>query len=411
MRGHLEKLAIERPHHRRTGSDHAKRRRRTRPPGAHGLAEKAKRIRAGQGPGERTASPFDLHHLRREGQAQLPLRDGTARAGANGSGAARGRDARPGRYCSTDCQRVDWRDRGHRKACKKIRAEAARDQAPTPPPSTPPEVVYGPAPRSHADEVRARIAAEHEAARARREAESEAEPVPVNARCGSRCPVCYDDWDVSGNALLLFCCCRKICRSCEHKIGKGPCPLCRTPYPKSCAELLARLRRHVENDTPDAVNELGTCYRDGLWGLKKSAKKAAKIYKRGVELGNASAMLNLGVLYEEGDGVKLDMKKADQLYRRASSMGCAIAQCNVGAMLYRAQKCNAEAFAFFSLSAAQGHVKAEFMVGSCYQMGFGVEENHDESVRWMERAAAKGYEPAIRALRVLRPSDRRSSVI
>ena len=61
-------------------------------------------------------------------------------------------------YCSTECQRIDWRDRGHRKACKKIRseraAEAARAEAPTPPPSPPRDVFYGPAPRSHADEVR-----------------------------------------------------------------------------------------------------------------------------------------------------------------------------------------------------------------------------------------------------------------
>ena len=40
-------------------------------------------------------------------------------------------------YCSTACQRIDWRDRGHRKACKKIRderaAEAARAEAPPSP--------------------------------------------------------------------------------------------------------------------------------------------------------------------------------------------------------------------------------------------------------------------------------------
>ncbi|KAH8068669.1 hypothetical protein JL721_6529 [Aureococcus anophagefferens] len=99
----------------------------------------------------------------------------------------------PRKYCSTDCQRVDWRDRGHRKACKKIRkertTEAARAEAPTPPPSPP---VYGPAPRSGADEVRARIAAEHEAARARREAE----PEQANAgRHGRECPVCFTEWD------------------------------------------------------------------------------------------------------------------------------------------------------------------------------------------------------------------------
>ncbi|KAH8060511.1 hypothetical protein JL722_4614 [Aureococcus anophagefferens] len=51
-------------------------------------------------------------------------------------------------YCSTDCQRIDWRDRGHRKVCKKIQAaEAARAEAPTPPPSPPRDVFYGPAPR------------------------------------------------------------------------------------------------------------------------------------------------------------------------------------------------------------------------------------------------------------------------
>ena len=80
-------------------------------------------------------------------------------------------------YCSVACQKVDWRDRGHRKACKKIwaerAAEAARAEAP---PSPRQQVVYGPAPRSHADEVRARIAAEHEAARARREANPKPEP-------------------------------------------------------------------------------------------------------------------------------------------------------------------------------------------------------------------------------------------
>ena len=99
-------------------------------------------------------------------------------------------------YCSTECQRIDWRDRGHRRVCKKIQAaEAARAEAPTPPPSPPRDVFYGPAPRSHADEVRARIAAEHEAARVRREANPE--PEPTSARYGSRCPICLEEWDVN----------------------------------------------------------------------------------------------------------------------------------------------------------------------------------------------------------------------
>ena len=96
-------------------------------------------------------------------------------------------------YCSTECQRVDWRDRGHRKACKKIRAErAAEDARAEAPPSPPEEVFYGPAPRSRADEARARIAVEQKAARAWREANPA--PKPLSARFGSRCPICFEDW-------------------------------------------------------------------------------------------------------------------------------------------------------------------------------------------------------------------------
>merc|ERR1719353_1831982 len=54
-------------------------------------------------------------------------------------------------YCSTACQRIDWRDRGHRKVCKKI---------------------------------------QHAAARVRREANPQREP--TSARFGGRCPICLE---------------------------------------------------------------------------------------------------------------------------------------------------------------------------------------------------------------------------
>ena len=178
-------------------------------------------------------------------------------------------------YCSTDCQRIDWRDRGHRKVCKKIQAaEAARAEAPTPPPSPPRDVFYGPAPRSHADEVRARIAAEHEAARVRREANPE--PVPTSARYGSRCPICLEEWDVNAMPVLRSCCCRRVCQSCEDKIETDTCPLCRVPCSKTNAEELARLRRHVENEVPEAITFLGNAYYGGRLGLVKTLRNPQK---------------------------------------------------------------------------------------------------------------------------------------
>ena len=293
-------------------------------------------------------------------------------------------------YCSTECQRIDWRERGHRAACKKIRNERATEaaQAEAPTPSPPEEIVYGPAPRSHADEVRARIAAEHEAARARREAN----PEPAACR-ESRCPICLQDYDANLINVLHTCCCRSVCFHCHGKVRLGPCPLCRAPcgHRQSNQELLARLHHHVDNDTPEAINSLGQHYEFGKNGLVKSAKKAAKIYKRAVELGHVDAMLNLAKLYATGDGVKLDKKKMMQLYRNAGAdRGDAYGQYMLGLCLIQ-QKQAEEGLSYMRLAAEQGLILSCTALGMIYEAGQGdIERDTDEARRWFELAVAKG---------------------
>jgi TPR repeat protein len=254
-------------------------------------------------------------------------------------------------------------------------------------------VFYGPAPRSHADEIRARIAAEHEAARARREANPEREP--LSARWGSRCPICLEEWDVNAPGVLRVCCCRKVCRSCEDKIGNA-CPLCRVPV-EDDAEELARLRRHVENEVPEAIAFLGHVYHRGLFGLVKSEKKAAKIWKRAVELGNVDAMVQLGTLQLTGSGVKLDEKKASQLFRAAADRGDAVAQSVLAKLLHSEEKFE-EAVRYYTLAADQGFTAGEFNLGCCHRDGHGTEVDLGKARYWFERAAAKSYQTAIREL-------------
>jgi TPR repeat protein len=256
-------------------------------------------------------------------------------------------------------------------------------------------VFYGPAPRSHADEVRARIAAEHEAARARREANPQREP--TSARYGPRCPICLEEWDVNASNVVRVCCCRMVCRSCEEKIEKGACPLCRLPQAENDAEILARLRRHVENDVPEAITALGSAYREGWFGLVKSDKKAAKIYRRAVELGDVEAMRHLGEFYETGSGVKLDKKKAERLLRAAADLGDAVAQTNLGVVLHSANKFE-EAFRYVALAANQGETTGEACLGMCYRDGEGTEVDLGKARYWFERAAVKGYQKAIELL-------------
>jgi TPR repeat protein len=260
-------------------------------------------------------------------------------------------------------------------------------------------VFYGPAPRSHADEVRARIAAEHEAARARREANPEREP--LSARHGSRCPICLEEWDVNATNMFQVCCCRRVCRSCDDKIfDSDACPLCRVPRAKTNAEQLARLRRHVENEVPEAITFLGNAYRLRSFGLVKSDKKAAKIYRRAVELGDVDAMAFLGEMYGEGLGVKLDKKKAMQLYRAAADRGDAAAQNNSGILLASEEKIE-EAFRYFVLAANQGYTDGEHNLGIFYRDGDGTEVDLGKARYWIERAAAKGHQKAILALAAL----------
>ena len=303
-------------------------------------------------------------------------------------------------YCSTECQRIDWRDRGHRKACKKIRneraADAARAEAPTPSPSPP---VYGPAPRSHADEVRARIAAEHEAARLRREANPEREP--TSARWGSRCPICLEDWDVNVKKYLHLCCCKAVCMQCAKRFRENcltenrnlPCHLCRAPTIWEPAESLAAIRRHVENGVPEAMAELGAAYVSGRYGLVPSAKKSAKIFKRAVELGDTNAMLGLAGLYDNGTGVKKDHEKAMQLWHMAADRGCASSQFNLGNEYWKNNDFRRAAH-YYTLSANQGLALAENCVAGCYETGLGRAKDHEEAMRWYMRAAAKGDEDA-----------------
>tara|TARA_B100000482_G_scaffold180855_1_gene153651 strand:- start:57 stop:539 length:483 start_codon:yes stop_codon:yes gene_type:complete len=153
----------------------------------------------------------------------------------------------------------------------------------------------------------------------------------------------------------------------------------------------------VENEVPEAIATLGNAYHGGTLGLVKSDKKAAKIWKRAVELGDVDAMINLGTLYVTGSGVKLDKKKAERLFRMAADRGKATAQYNLGVSLESEQRFE-EAFRYYTLAADQGYTAGENNLGYCYDAGKGTELDLGKARYWYARAAAKGEEQAIKNL-------------
>ena len=79
------------------------------------------------------------------------------------------------------------------------------------------------------------------------------------------------------------------------------------------------------------------------------------------EQGGASAQYNLGVMYDNGEGVPKDNDKAITWYRKA---------------------------------AEQGHVSGQYKLGNKYARGKGVPQNYAEAYVWFNLSAASGHEEA-----------------
>ena len=93
--------------------------------------------------------------------------------------------------------------------------------------------------------------------------------------------------------------------------------------------------------------------------------KAMGLWKPLAEQGNADAQFNIGVMYDNGQGVEADPVKALTWYRRAAD---------------------------------QGHVKALFNIGEAFRTGRGVDPSMREAVKWYQKAADLGYVKARYAL-------------
>lgn len=78
-----------------------------------------------------------------------------------------------------------------------------------------------------------------------------------------------------------------------------------------------------------AMYEVGRMYELGR-GTKPDKEKAAKWYERATEKGQNNARAELGVLYASGQGVKRDLNKAYQLLDVAAKNGSATAQYYLG---------------------------------------------------------------------------------
>ena len=113
--------------------------------------------------------------------------------------------------------------------------------------------------------------------------------------------------------------------------------------------------------------------------------------------GNAEARYNLGVIYEQGDGVLQNCVEAVRWYHLAAEQGYAAAQSNLGAMYDRGEcvpQNYREALRWYRKAVDQGNATAQYNIGAMYATGHGVPQDDVTAHLWFSLSAAQGDEDA-----------------
>ena len=113
------------------------------------------------------------------------------------------------------------------------------------------------------------------------------------------------------------------------------------------------------------------------------------------EAGDVPVQYNLGVMYDNGQGVPQDYAEAVKWYRLAADQGYAGAQTNLGLMYDNGQgvpQDYAEAMKWWRLAADQGFANAQTNLGVMYENGQGLLQDNVMAHMWYNIGAANGNE-------------------
>jgi hypothetical protein len=144
----------------------------------------------------------------------------------------------------------------------------------------------------------------------------------------------------------------------------------------------------------DEQFNLGLVYENGN-GVEQDLKQAVYWYTKAAEQGYADAQYNLALIYENGNGVEQDFKQAVYWYTKAAEQGYGDAQYNL-ALTYEngngVEQDVKQAVYWYTKAAEQGYSKAQFNLGLAYSKGYGVVKNKNKAKEWFIKYAEQGLE-------------------
>jgi TPR repeat protein len=156
-----------------------------------------------------------------------------------------------------------------------------------------------------------------------------------------------------------------------------------------------------------AMVKLGVLYANGE-GVARDYAKAREWWEKAAAKGDAKAMANLGLLYSNSDGVAQDYAKARELYEKAADKGDENAMFRLGGLYaegHGVAQDYAKARGWWEKAADTGDENAMFTLGELYRNGHGVAQDYAKAREWYEKAADKGDERAKAKLEQLSISE------
>jgi len=147
----------------------------------------------------------------------------------------------------------------------------------------------------------------------------------------------------------------------------------------------------AEKGLPEAQFNLGLLYDNGQ-GVPRNYAEALTWYRKAAEQGNGKGQYSLGMMYYNGQGVPKDYSEAMKWYRKAAEQGFAEAQYNLGNLCYRGQgvpQDYAEAVTWYSKAAEQGNAKGQYSLGMMYYRGRGVPKDYVLAHMWLNLATSR----------------------
>lgn len=136
--------------------------------------------------------------------------------------------------------------------------------------------------------------------------------------------------------------------------------------------------------------KLASCY---IKDSKVSRHKdAIKLYRTAMDLGNAEAMLAMGLLHEDGVAVKKDPARSLTLYMDSSAAGygpahTALGQCYSAG--YQVQENKQKAFDYFELATQEGHDLGMYELGMMYRHGIFMKRDDAKAAELFQKASDK----------------------